>query len=217
MVAQQPQIAQLGDRRHVKPVGLDIVLRIGRLLLKVGLQLIDLDRLETKDRDIKAVRFQQPGQLWYFDRKALTIPARILRNPVVRNRKRALFRRRKPRDHDDRHLREAEELRGLVAALAGDECPVFTYQQWVDEAERDHAVCDLADLFGGMSPGIMPVALDLTDRQRLHPHIRGLELAWHALPLRSLSAIRPPPPARVNSHVHSLSRLIWSPQAMPAK
>ena len=53
---------------------------------------------------------------------------------------------------------------------------------------------------------ITRVELDLTDRQRLHPHIRGPELgarsatASHALPLRNLLAITPP--ARVNSHAH---------------
>ena len=59
-----------------------------------------------------------------------------------------------------------------------------------------------------MGLGITRIELDLADRQRLHPHIRGPELGarsatgWHALPLRSWSAISPPLPARVNSHLH---------------
>ena len=53
------------------------------ILFKIGHKLIDLDRLEAEDRDIKALCFQQPGQLRYFDRKTLAIPARVLRNPVV--------------------------------------------------------------------------------------------------------------------------------------
>jgi hypothetical protein len=60
----------------------------------------------------------------------------------------------------------------------------------VGEADCDDAVCDLADLLGGMGPAIMPVDLNMINRQRLHPQIRGPELgaksatAWHALPLR---------------------------------
>src|SRR4029450_12990259 len=83
-------------------------------------------------------------------------------------------------------------------------------QQWVGEAERHNAVCDLADLLAGMRPGVAPIELDLINRKRLHPHGRAFELArrrasgvaWHALPLRSLSKIRPPLAACVNSHVH---------------
>jgi hypothetical protein len=84
----------LPDRRFLQPLGIDAVLRIGGIIFKIGHKLIDLDRLEAEDRDIKALRFQQPGQLRYFDRKPLAIPARVLRNPVVSNRKGALSRRR---------------------------------------------------------------------------------------------------------------------------
>ena len=94
--------------------------RVGGIIFEIGHKLIDLDRLEAEDRDIKALRFQQPGQLRYFDRKTLAIPACVLRNPVVSNRKGALSRRRKSRQHDDRHCRQAEELCCPVAALAGD-------------------------------------------------------------------------------------------------
>jgi hypothetical protein len=209
VVAEHPQVARLADCTVLQPRAVDIVLRVGGVLFKIGHKLIDLDCFEAEDRDIKAFRFQQPGQIRYFDRKPLTIPTRVLRNLVVSNRKGALFRRRKSRQHDDRHFREAEKLCCLVAALAGDERPVFIHQQWVGEAERGDAVCDLADLLGGMGPGITPIKFDLTDRQRLHRHIRGLELAarhaigvfWHLRPLRRLLAITPPP-ARLNSHVH---------------
>src|SRR2546430_267615 len=94
---------------------------------------------------------------------------------------------------------------GPVAALAGDECPVFRHQQWIGEAERDDAVCDLADLLRGMGSGITPIDLDMTDRQRLHPHIRGSQLgsrsaaAGHTLPLRNPSFT---PPVRLNCHAH---------------
>ena len=106
--AEHPQVARLADRIVLQPLGLDAVLRVGGIIFKIGHKLIDLDRLEAEDRDIKALRFQQPGQLRYFDRKALTIPARVLRNLVVSNRKGALSRRRKSRQHDDRHFRQAE-------------------------------------------------------------------------------------------------------------
>ena len=206
MIAEHPQVARLADRTVLQPRGVNAILGIGGVRFKIGHKLVDLDWLEAEDRDIKALRFQQPGQLRYFDRKALTIPARVLGNLVVSNCKRALSRRRKARQHDDRHLRDAEALRCPVAALAGEERPIFSHQQWVGEAECGDAVCDLTDLLVGMGPGITPIDLDLIDRQRLHLHIRGLELAawrgvaWHALPLRSLSAIGPPPPAWVNSH-----------------
>jgi hypothetical protein len=51
----------------------------------------------------------------------------------------------------------------LVAALARDERPVLGDQQWVGEAERHDAVGDLADLLGGMGPGITLIEFDLTD------------------------------------------------------
>jgi hypothetical protein len=197
--------------RSFQPCGVDAVLGVRGVLFKIGHKLIDLDRLEAEDRDVKTLRFQQGGQFRDFDRKALTIPARVLRDLVVSNRKGALSRRRKSGQHDDRHCRQAEELCRLVAALAGDECPVFSDQQGVGEAERHDAVGDLADLLAGMGPGITPIELDLIDRERLHPHGRALELAtsratgvaWNALPLRTLSAIRLLLAARVNSHVHS--------------
>jgi hypothetical protein len=208
VIAEHPQVARLADRTVLQPRGGNTVLRVSAVFLKIGYKLIDLDPLEAQDRDIKALRFQQGGQIRYFDRQALTIPAGILRNLVVSNCERALSRRRKSRQHDDRHFRQAEQLCRLVAALAGDECPVFSDQQWVGEAERDDAVGDLADLLAGMGPGITPIKLDLIDRQRLHPHGRALEIAARhatgvasARPLRSLSAIRPP--TRVNSHARS--------------
>jgi hypothetical protein len=212
--AEQPQIARFADRVVLQPFGFDAVLRVGGINFKISHKLIDLDRLEAEDRDIKTLRFQRPGQLRYFDRKTLAIPARVLRNPVVSNRKGAPSRRRKSRQHDHRYLREAEELCCPVAALAGDECPIFSHQQWVDEAEGDDAVCELANLLGGVGPGVTPVELDLIDRQRLHPHIHRLELACHALPRRSGSAIRLPPRPRVNSHVHSFDT---EPQGLRTK
>jgi hypothetical protein len=161
---EQPQVARLADHTVLAPLGVNIVLRVRGVLFKIGHKLIDLDRLEAKNRDIKAVRFQQGGQLRYFDRKALTIPAGILRNLVVSNRKRALSRRRKSRQHDDRHFRQGEQLCRLVAALPGDEFAVFSDQQWVGEAERHDAVGDLADLLAGMGPRVAPIELDLIDR-----------------------------------------------------
>ena len=79
----------------------------------------------------------------------------------------------------------------LVAALAHDEFPIFSNQQRVREAERDDAVCDLADLLAGMGLAITGIELDLADRQRLHPQIHSRELGarsatgWHAGSLRS--------------------------------
>jgi hypothetical protein len=92
--AEHPQFAGLADRTVLQPRRVDTVLRVGGVLFKIGHKLIDLDRLEAEDRDIEALRFQQPGQLRYFDRKTLAIPTRALRNPVVSNRQGALSRRR---------------------------------------------------------------------------------------------------------------------------
>ena len=108
MRAEHPQVAGLANHTVRAPLGINTVLRVGDLLFKIGQKLIDLDRVEAEDRDIEALCFQQPGQLRYFDRKPLTIPARVLRKLVVSNRKRALSRRRQSRQHDDRHFRQAE-------------------------------------------------------------------------------------------------------------
>jgi hypothetical protein len=42
--------------------------------------------------------------------------------------------------------------------VSGDEITVFAHQQRVREAEGDNAVCDLADLLGGMRPRIARIA-----------------------------------------------------------
>src|SRR4029077_14570452 len=136
------------------PIGVDPVLRVGRVRFKIGLKLMDLERLEAEDRDFESLRFQQSGQLRYFDRKALTIPARVVCNLVISDRKGAASRRRKSYQYDHRHFRQVEELCCLVAALARDEFPIFSNQQRVREAERDDAVCDLADLLAGMGLAI---------------------------------------------------------------
>ena len=217
--AEHPQVARLADRRVPQPIGVDPVRRVGRVVFKIGRKLIDLERLEAEDRDFEALRFQQSGQFRYFDRKALTIPARVVCNLVVSNRKGAPSRRRKSRQYDHRHFRQAEELCCPVAALARDEFPIFSHQQRVGEAERHDAVCDLADLLAGMGLAITGIELDLADRQRLHPQIRFRELgarsatAWHAGCLRSWSAISSPLPARLSSHLRPPERGgWWSPQ-----
>ena len=213
--AEHPQVARLADCKVPQPIGSDTVLRVGNGRFKIGRKLIDLDRLEAEDRDIKTLRFQQSGQLRYFDRKALTIPARVVCNLVVSNRKGAPSRRRKSRQYDHRHFRHAEELRCFVAALARDEFPILSHQQRVREAERDHAVCDLADLPVGMRLAIAQIEFDLTDRQFLHPQIHSRKLGarsttgWHAGSLRSWLAISSPRPARLCSHLHPPERGGW--------
>src|SRR4029453_9156902 len=97
VIAEHPQIAGLADRAVLQPGGVDTVLWVNGFFPKIGDNLIYLDPFEAEDRDIKALRFQQSGQLRDFDREALAIPASVLRNLVVSNREGALSRRRKDR------------------------------------------------------------------------------------------------------------------------
>ena len=108
MVAEHPQIARLADCEGLTPVGVDIILGIRGVLFEVGLQLIDLNRLETENGDVEPLRAQQTRQLWYLDRQALAIPPRVFCDLVVGDRKCTSFRRRKSGDNDDRHLRQTE-------------------------------------------------------------------------------------------------------------
>ena len=93
--------------------------------------------------------------------------------------------------------------------MSGDELTVFAHQQRIPEAEGDDAVCDLADLLGGMRPRVTRIGLDLADRYRLYAHAifldaemrRAIGVARHAAPFRSSFASRRCSPANVSRHV----------------
>jgi hypothetical protein len=129
---------------------------------EIGLNMIDLGRLEPEDGDIEPLRAQQLGQLRDLDGQALAIPSRVFCDLVVGNRQSSLFCRRKSGDDDDRDGLKAEQLCRLEAAMPGIERTVLAHQHRGGEPER-HG-WDLADLHGGMRPRIVRIWLDPVDR-----------------------------------------------------
>jgi hypothetical protein len=154
MVAEQPQIAGLADRHGLTPLGIDLVLRISSAVFEIGLNMIDLGRLEAEYGDVKPLYPQQVCQFRDFDRQALAIPSRVLCKLVVGDRKGTPFRRRKSGHNDSWDLVETELHCRCVAAMSGDELTILAHQHRGSEPERGDAIGDLADLLGRMRPRI---------------------------------------------------------------
>jgi hypothetical protein len=108
---------------------------------------------------------------------------------VVRDHIRPLFGRRHCLDANAGHCPQAEELRRLHPAVAGEDCVLNVDQHWAGEAEGPDAVGDLPDLLSGVGarvarPGPETGGVDLLDRLggEGERHVRTLCLArWGAL------------------------------------
>ena len=92
MRAELPEITRPAYRRKRKPVSLDVIRRVCRIVLKITDQLVDLGGLETGDGDVEAFRNEELGEFGEFDSQTLAVPAGILGDFVVREQKRPLFR-----------------------------------------------------------------------------------------------------------------------------
>jgi hypothetical protein len=89
VMAQLPEITRLAQRGAIGPLRIDEVSRIGRILLKVGRDLIDLDRRKAGDRDVEVFDDQKLRQFGELGRQELAVPPRILRDLVVGQSQRA--------------------------------------------------------------------------------------------------------------------------------
>ncbi|HEX3944698.1 MAG TPA: hypothetical protein VHW69_11480 [Rhizomicrobium sp.] len=83
VISEYPQIRRLGDSGRLDPVRVERVLGVGSVRLKIDVQLVDLDRLETKDGYVQPFLGQEVCQFGYLDRQALTIPAGVFGDLVV--------------------------------------------------------------------------------------------------------------------------------------
>ena len=84
MRAELPEIARPAYRCERKPVSLDVIRRVCRIVLKITDQLVDLGGLETGDGDVEAFRNEELGEFWEFDSQALAVPAGIRRQSCCR-------------------------------------------------------------------------------------------------------------------------------------
>jgi hypothetical protein len=91
MRPELPDISGPAHRRKRKPVSLDIVRRVCRIL-KITDQLINLGGLETGDGDVEVFLNEELCDFGEFDSQALDVPTGILGDLVVREQKRPLFR-----------------------------------------------------------------------------------------------------------------------------
>ena len=92
MRAELPEITRLAHRRKRKPVSLDVIRRVCRIVLKITDQLVDLDGLETGDGDVEVFLNEELGEFGEFDSQALAVPAGILGDFVVGDQQRPLLR-----------------------------------------------------------------------------------------------------------------------------
>ena len=117
MTSKQPQVPWPRNRM-VGRSGRDV---FGRrpLLGPTRDQKIDLRDLKPRQRDVEALDRKKVDQLAEFDRKQLTIPARLFGDSVVRNRIGALLSLGEIIDAEDRNMSKSLEARGLRRCNGG--------------------------------------------------------------------------------------------------
>ena len=156
--AEPPQITGTGDRRRVvdrrQPVGLVLVPGA----VESGDQRIDLGRLEARDLDVEVeVDGRERLQL---NRQEFLVPARELRQAVVRDEVGAPLRLVQIANANRGHLGQPEPLRRLQPGVPGHHLAALVDQDRIGEAERADAVGDPPDLPFTMGPRIARVGLE---------------------------------------------------------
>jgi hypothetical protein len=94
------------------------------------------------------------GQVLEFNSQDVGVPPCLLCQPVVGNDVRSLLLRAEVLKADRRHLREAEELRCVDAAVPRDNCSIRINQHWIRESKFSNAGGDLMNLLLGVRPRI---------------------------------------------------------------
>jgi hypothetical protein len=131
--------------------GDDLVLGIGSPLEDH----VDLAAGEAGQRDVDVDI--DPGQLAELELQEVEVPAGAEGDPVVGQAQGALLGLRKTGEHDGRHLRHAERLRGEEPAVAGDDAARRVDQDRVGEPEGADRGGNLLHLLPGMCAGIAAV------------------------------------------------------------
>src|SRR6516225_322201 len=96
------------------------------------------------------------------------VPAGILSDLIVSQRKGAPFSFRQPLYPNHRHLLQAEQNRCSMAAAPGNDVAAVVDQDWHQKAECGDTVCDLADLLPRMSSRVARIWFKRVDRDPLH-------------------------------------------------
>ena len=179
MLIEYPQTAALADQRTVLPALIDLVVGVGRILLKIDLQLVDLGRAEPRKRDVEIFLGQKLGQIRQLDRQALSVPAGIFGDLIVCEGQRPLLRLGESQQLHRRYVPQTEKFGRPEASVSGDQSQSLIDQYGCAKTAGLDAVCDLADLRLRMSPGISRVGLNLLDRQQA---VNTLQVAHRVLP-----------------------------------
>ena len=104
---------------------------------------VDLRDLEPRQRDVEALDRQEVDQFAEFDRKQLTIPARLFGDSVVGNRIGALLGLSEMTEAEDRNMSKSFEARGLEPPMAGENHVRVVDDRRIEKAELTNALRDL--------------------------------------------------------------------------
>ena len=159
-MAQFPKIAPFADGSGRHPLGLDPVSWVGCLLLEVGRQLIDFDRREAGDRDVKPFdpRISASSGSSTASRSRFQ-PAfsAILLSAIASARR---FVSDRPCTSSTGTCPKSQQLCRGIAAVAGNDHPALVDHDRNHKSERRDAVGDLADLLLRVRPCIPRIRLE---------------------------------------------------------
>src|SRR5262249_4808902 len=124
---------------------------------------------ETRNVDVEVRLRQQNRELAQFGGKSGTIPAGVKGDPILSERKSALFQFRQMRDLNHGHELQSELTRDLVAKMTGENVPLLVDDEGIDEPEPLDSRHKLVPLFFRVSAGIPLRAAQLLHR----PHFDG--------------------------------------------
>lgn len=176
MVAKDPQVTGLADNGLLQPGGVDLIGRVGGVLLEIGLDLIDLDRVEAGDTKIKPFLNEEIRELGELQCQSFPIPAGLLRELVVGQREGSLSCLRQAMHLDHRDLDDAKQLCRREPAVTGQDRPVLVRDDWRRKPEGLDAGGNLSDLLFGVSARIARIGSELVARDHaidaMHEHLR---------------------------------------------
>src|SRR5262249_59552497 len=109
-------------------------------------------------------------------RKELAVPAGILSDLIVSQRKGAPFCFRQPLHPNHRHLLQAKQNCRGIAAATGNDVVTIVDQNRHHKAEGGDTVRDLADLLLRMGSRVARIGFKRVDRDRLHCYHESLLL-----------------------------------------
>ena len=121
MPTKQPQVPAAAHRhfRNLRQF-------VGRILLwidEITHKGVELGSFETRDVDVEVTLRKQHRELAQFGGKSGAVPAGVEGDPILSERKSALFQFRQMRELNHGHELQSELTRDLVAKMAGESAP----------------------------------------------------------------------------------------------